>query len=68
MTDSNEKIDNYGYMLAIGSMAQAVLLFNQQPEMPSINVKNKVKKWQTNLLFESRKKKRPQYKSGTLRS
>lgn len=56
-------IDKYNYGLAIGVMAQAYFLFNGSPEklIPAA----KIKKWQTNLLFEKRVKKRPRHKPGT---
>lgn len=65
MTNSEEKIDKYGYCLAIGVMAQAVLLFSQEPEKPAAVINRNFKRWQTNLLFEKRVKKRPRHKPGT---
>lgn len=61
--EREESIDKYRYAMAVGVMAQACFLFNGSPEklIPAA----KIKRWQTDLLFEKRIKKRPRHKPGT---
>ncbi len=60
--EKEESIDKYHYAMAVGVMAQACYLFNGSKKViPAA----KVKRWQTNSLFEKRIKKRSRHKPGT---